>query len=164
MWLIGIDPGTDTGIARYSTDRRDFVEVTSMPIHRAMDEVRLHKEASAGTGQQFLVIFEDARKRQYFGVMDEKTAKYGNAVREGAGAAKRDATIWEDFLTDLGVPFVARKPANTKHSAPYFRALTGWTKRTNEHARDAGMLVFGYTTPMAEGEILNWKQRTGSKG
>ena len=30
----------------------------------------------------------------------------------------------------------------TKSKADTFKKLTGWTGRTNEHARDAAMLVF----------------------
>ena len=31
----------------------------------------------------------------------------------------------------------------TKLSAEQFRRITGWTEQTNEHGRDAAMLVFG---------------------
>ena len=32
----------------------------------------------------------------------------------------------------------------TKMSQEYFKQLTGWKKQTNEHSRDAAMLVFGF--------------------
>jgi hypothetical protein len=31
----------------------------------------------------------------------------------------------------------------TKLDPDFFKALTGWKKRTSEHARDAAMIVFG---------------------
>lgn len=56
-----------------------------------------------------------------------------------------------DIVTGLktaitGIPFelVAPKNNKTKVSADYFKKLTGWEGRTNEHERDCAMLVFGY--------------------
>jgi len=65
--------------------------------------------------------------------------------REGAGYVKAHAAIWDDFLKDLGVDYemVAPKNNKTKVSAPYFKSLTGYQKPTNEHGRDACMLVYG---------------------
>ena len=55
------------------------------------------------------------------------------------------ATIWEEFCTDYEIAFRALPPAKggTKLNPDYFKALTGWKKRTSEHARDAAMIVFG---------------------
>ena len=65
---------------------------------------------------------------------------------QGVGSVKRDASIWEDYLTDLGIEFemVAPKRNVTKLSQDRFKAMTGWKNRTNEHGRDAAMLVFGF--------------------
>lgn len=138
MKHIGIDPGTLTGVAVSEGGR--LVYVHSMALHYAMQFVRGYHTAG-----QVMVHFEDARLRRWFGKMDAKQARYGAAVREGAGAAKRDAAIWAEFLADLGIPHRAVKPApgTTKLSAEAFERLTGWTARTNEHARDAAMLILG---------------------
>ena len=63
----------------------------------------------------------------------------------GAGAAKRDAKIWEEFLQDYGIPYEAHKPQarGTKWSAETFANVTGYKGRTNEHNRDAALLVYG---------------------
>lgn len=45
---------------------------------------------------------------------------------------------------DINFEMVAPKDNITKTKADYFKRLTGWTKRTSEHSRDAGMLVFGW--------------------
>ena len=65
---------------------------------------------------------------------------------QGVGSVKRDAKIWEDFLTDIGIPFEMTHPKNsvTKLNDLSFRKLTKYSKRTSEHSRDAAMLVFGY--------------------
>ena len=132
--LIGIDVGVNTGVALYDCENKKLVFVSTMKIHQAMANVILQYTQS----KDILVRFEDARLRKWF----------GNAGREqlqGAGSIKRDSLIWEDFLTDFNIPFEAVAPKNnlTKMTAEYFKKLTGYTKRTSEHSRDAAMLVFG---------------------
>jgi hypothetical protein len=140
MIWIGIDTGTNTGLAVWNGER--FTEIATMPIHRAMERVKGHFTNALRMRDSVTVIFEDARQRKWFGRM---TAQKDRARLQGAGSVKRDATIWQDFLTDYGIPFEAKAPKNniTKMSPDYFAKLTGWTGRTSEHARDAAMLVFG---------------------
>lgn len=138
MRHLGIDPGTTTGLA--VSEHGKLLVVTSMPLHRALFMV-LEQHAEHGV----TVWYEDARLRRWFGKMDAEQRKYGAAVREGAGAAKRDAAIWGDFLEDHKIPHVAVKPVTgaTKRSAEQFRRMTGWVGQTNEHGRDAAGLVWG---------------------
>ena len=135
MICIGIDPGTHTGVAVWDSKEGKFLSLETMPIHRAMDLVRMARDDN----EAIQVIFEDARLRTWFGK--------GNvsAKAQGAGSVKRDCSIWEDFLIDSGIPFVTTKPGNvaTKVTPSWFRKLTGWEGRCSEHARDAAMLVFG---------------------
>lgn len=105
-------------------------------IHEALEKInRWH-----GKETKIFVRIEDARKRTWF----------GNAGREqlqGAGSIKRDCKIWEDFLTDNNIPFelVAPKNNKTKINASVFKKITRWQVQTNEHSRDAAMLVFGFS-------------------
>jgi len=141
MLKVGIDPGAQTGFAAWSVPLRKLSSCKTLKIHQAMDEVmQLHR-----AGQLHSVTFEDARLRTWFGKMDRQQAKYGAAVREGAGSIKRDCTIWAEFLGEHGIAYRAIKPAtgNTKWSAEQFAQFTGWDGRTSEHARDAALLVFG---------------------
>jgi len=137
--FIGIDPGENTGIAIV----RDGVlaECRTLPLHRALDLVRKEHESAQG---RFLVVFEDARLRKWF-PQERNNSEYRGRLM-GAGAAKRDAKIWEEFLTDFSIPFQAHKPEPglTKWSADYWARITGYTGRTSNHARDAAILVLGY--------------------
>ncbi len=132
---IGIDPGTNTGVAAWNPFFDDLT-LQTMKVHKAMEYVsEIAKEIP---NRKCLVRFEDARQRKWF----------GNAGREqlqGAGSIKRDCAIWEDFLKDLGVDFemVAPKNTVTKISKEYFKQLTGYKGVTSEHGRDAAMLVYG---------------------
>ena len=138
--LVGIDPGTHTGLAVWNGST--FTEVTSLPLHAALLRVRDLRDRLGFKGNCIVVVFEDARLRKWYGT---STARQDRARLQGAGSVKRDCSIWEEALTDWGIPFVAVAPKNnyTKMTAEAFRQLTGWTERTNEHGRDAAMLVWG---------------------
>lgn len=130
-YLIGIDPGVITGVAIW--DGKELIQVKSMMIHQALEKIK------NWIGMKILVRLEDARKRNWFG-------ESGREQLQGAGSVKRDCKIWEDFLTDYKIPYelVAPKNNKTKMDAELFRKITGWKEQTNEHSRDAGMLVYGY--------------------
>jgi len=133
MLLIGIDPGATTGYATWDATEKRLAVVTSMKIHHAMQ----HVQRAWLDGKLHTLVIEDARLRVWFG-------SKGAEALQGAGSIKRDCTIWADFLADLGCPVLSLKPqaGATKWTAERFRQATGWAERTNEHARDAAMLVY----------------------
>ena len=134
--IIGIDTGTKTGVAVWYKPERKFLEITTMPIHRAMELVlRYHGEK----GDHLFVRFEDARLLTWFG------GKSPGAI-QGAGSIKRDCNIWDDFLKDHGIHYASLSPRSsiTKLSPDKFTMITGWKEITSNHARDAAMLVYGY--------------------
>lgn len=135
MTYIGIDPGTNTGLAVWDSGRRMLTLCETMKIHQALREVDIQFSINPGN---VIVIFEDARQRKWY-------SGDSNAKIQGAGSIKRDCTIWEDFCKDRGIPFQAVPPGKgmTKVTPEYLRMVTGWTGRTSNHARDAAMLVIG---------------------
>ena len=139
MIYIGIDPGEHTGLAVWDSGKRAFVEIDTLKLHEALDRVLDYWRISH---PHVVVVFEDARLRTWF-PRERSNAEYRGRLM-GAGAAKRDAAIWEEFLSDHGIPFEAHKPqpGGTKWNKDYWERVTGWTKRTSEHARDAALLVF----------------------
>lgn len=133
--LIGIDGGVNTGFAVYNPISGKFVEIKTYKIHRAFEAVLEY----AKNCDSLTVYFEDARQRKWFG-------NTGREKLQGAGSAKRDSKIWEDFLCDKRIKNVAVAPKNntTKiKDVNYFKALTGYKGVTSEHGRDAAMLVIG---------------------
>ena len=90
-----------------------------------------------------LVVFEDARQRTWFAPERNRSEYRGKLM--GAGAAKRDSKIWEEFLEGQHIPFRAQgpRPGGTKWNKEYWYQVTGWKGRTSEHARDAALLVMG---------------------
>lgn len=138
MKFIGIDTGTNTGIAVWDSDKRAFLQVTTTKIHVAMEMVRQHAQSGG-----IMVRVEDPRKRTWYEPMSREKERHR---LQGVGSVKRDASVWDDFLADLGVKYemVAPKRNVTKLDSGTFKRITGWDKPTNEHGRDAAMLVFGY--------------------
>ncbi len=134
-YIIGIDTGVNTGFSLWDTKYKTFQCIETVSIHRALEKVKGFSDG----GLNVFVRVEDARKRKWFG-------KAGKEQLQGAGSIKRDAKIWEDFLTDLKVDFEMVSPKNnkTKLNAATFIKITNWEGRTTEHSRDAAMLVFGY--------------------
>jgi len=136
-FLIGIDCGVNTGFAVYSKSEKKIIEIGSHKIHYSIERVKYWSQFS------ILVKVEDARLRKWIPKQANEKSERGR--REGAGSVKRDATIWQDFLEDSGIDFemVAPKNNKTKMSSDYFKKVTGYSAQTNQHARDAAMLVFG---------------------
>ena len=140
MIWIGIDTGVHTGLAIWDGKGRSFLSIEELKIHRAMDVVEALAKANPG---EVRARVEDARQRKWIPNMGSIRNEIGRA--KGAGSVERDCSIWEDFLADINVPCEMVPPKNnvTKLRQEAFAKLTGWAQRTNEHERDAAMLVFG---------------------
>ena len=137
-YLIGLDPGKNTGLAIWNTKGQHFFYIATMPIHNALAYVKTF----AGNGDA-RVYFEDARQRKWL-PKDTSSSEYRGHLM-GAGSVKRDSVIWQDALTDWCIPFemVPPRAGATKWDADTFARITGYKGRTSNHARDAAMLVFG---------------------
>ncbi|MBS9780946.1 MAG: hypothetical protein KGV56_00450 [Gammaproteobacteria bacterium] len=133
--LIGIDPGVKTGLA-YLFDG-ELNRVFTSDIIKVMSDVENVVYHAENKGHTLKLYIEDARKRKW--------VTGGREKLQGVGSVKRDCAIWETFCQHHGIDYelVAPKNNKTKLNDKDFRRLTGWTERTNEHGRDAAMLVFG---------------------
>lgn len=134
--LIGIDTGVNTGfaVAIDSGNGGDLQKVESVSITQAMANIN---ELVIEHGKENIKLYiEDARLRTWFTGGREKA--------QGVGSVKRDAQIWESWCKEQDLNYIMIHPkANaTKTKADVFKKRTGWSGRTNEHARDAAMLVF----------------------
>lgn len=135
-YAIGIDTGVHTGFAVWDTEDQRLLSCKTMKIDVAMETIR----ETWDEGYSILVIVEDARLRKFFKGEDMA------AKQQGAGSIKRDAKIWEDYLTRLRIDFKLVNPTSrkTKITAEYFKKISKFEGRTSNHARDAAMLVLGY--------------------
>ncbi len=131
---IGIDTGVSTGVAVWDTKQRRLTSVSTLQIDEAMEYVM---SLADEYHNDVFVRYEDANLRTW--------VQGGREKLQGVGSVKRDAKIWEGFLTRKNIPHeaVAPKDNRTKVSPDYFKKITKWKGRTSEHARDVVMLVFG---------------------
>lgn len=139
MIVVGIDPGMHTGLAVWDTSHRQFLDIRCSGIVDAMRYLAELRE----NRQIGLLVFEDARKRKW--IPREKNLSEFRGRAMGAGSVKRDCSIWEEWCRTFAIPFVSPPPraGMTKWTEEYFRKVTGYSRRTNEHGRDAALLVFG---------------------
>lgn len=134
--LIGIDPGVKTGLAVWDVIGNKITVVTSFGIIDALESVlttiKIYNKES------LLVYIENPNLRKWYGPR-------ASQKQQGAGSIKRDYAIWLEFLQHHSIAYqeVAPKNVLTKLDAKTFASLTGWQGKTNEHSRDAAMLVYG---------------------
>lgn len=138
--LIGLDPGTQTGLAVWDTKSRTLTRVVTLRLYQAFEVIRHEYREADGDIE---IFFEDARQRKWI-PRERNLSEYRGRLM-GAGSVKRDCEIWEEFCVGYGIRFHAIPPRKgaTKWDADYFKKVTGWTGRTSNHARDAALLVFG---------------------
>lgn len=138
-YIIGIDPGTHTGLAMWDREEKKLVYTQSIAIHKAIESIQATFKFEKHDDSEFLFRIEDARLRKWFG-------KSTKGKDQGAGSIKRDCSIWEDFMKDWGLNYEMVNPKNqiTKLSSEQFNSLTGWEGKTNEHSRDAAMLCWEF--------------------
>lgn len=138
-FLIGIDPGTKTGVGVWDRTEKGLLEVTTLSCILAQQFVLNYKCVN----MDVCLIIEDARKRKWFGKNSEKK-------RQGAGSVKRDCKLWEEFCELEGIPYRLVHPQRGKQ---------------NTRQPSSGLLLVGraehLNTPVTrpcslwEGEILN---------
>ena len=138
MLVVGIDTGMHTGLAVWDTTTRQFLDIRCSGIVDAMEYLRQLQY----TRQIGLVVFEDARKRKWIPRERDLAQMKGRAM--GAGSVRRDSAIWEEWCDYHKIQHIATPPRQglTKWTDESFRRITGYDRRTNEHGRDAAMLVF----------------------
>ena len=139
-YIIGIDPGVNTGFAVWDRQELRFLRVETLTI---VDALMAALDYRGNAGDDPVVIFEDARLRKWL-PRERNLSEYRGKLM-GAGSVKRDCEIWETFCIREGITYKALPPRKglTKWDAEQFNKMTGWTGRTSNHARDVALLVWG---------------------
>lgn len=143
--IIGMDPGAATGAAIYTGG--SLVELLTIEPHEI--ERFLRDRAVAGAGR---LVFEDSRLETRLWNARTKGA-YGAALATARSVGQVDA--WCSLITsicgELGLPSHGISPTakGAKVDAAAFGRITGWTKRCNQHERDAAMVAWQYRNATA---------------
>jgi len=138
-FYVGIDCGTKTGIAIWDSEKKNFVHIKTLAIHKALSFVQNFYQCQFAEG--IWVFVENPNTFVPF----EGHEKRNRTKEQGAGSIKRDYAIWRDALTDWGVGWrgTSLRGGLKKMKADAFQKMTGYEGKTSEHARDAAMIVFG---------------------
>jgi hypothetical protein len=136
-YIIGIDPGIVCGFAVQENGK--LINVSSCKLHKLFyalkNDLRL-------TNNNILVYIENPNTWVPFKNVSREVMEM---KRAGAGAVKQTYKHIIEFLEDNSITYhPTRLQGNYKKvTAKWFKQQTGWDKPTNEHGRDAGMLIFG---------------------
>lgn len=138
IYIIGIDPGTNTGIGVYHMQEKKLIQVGSMP------ELEAHDWLKTLDKDQVLLLIENPNT--FFPGMSR--AKMLQRA-QGAGSIKHSYSQLVKICDKFGLPYQPiRLNASWKKLKDYqFTEVTGWTGTTNEHARDAAMICWDYKPP-----------------
>lgn len=136
--VIGIDPGINCGIAIWNTKRKEFDFISSCHIWVLFDRINNHYEQH---GSGLLIRIENPNTWVPF-----KSITQNNSRLQGAGAVKQTYKHIIQYLDYHNIEYqnVRLQGSLKKLSSAKFKQITGWAEPTNEHGRDAAMLVYGY--------------------
>lgn len=134
--VVGIDPGTATGIADYDVVAGELCIVECWRFWIAYEFLVSFYDRSST-----LVIVEDASlispTFHHKALTEAAKAKTSQRV----GQVKRESQLLIEGLRRAGFFVQGVKPRG-KMNADQFKRLTGWQGKTNSHSRDAGAMAF----------------------
>jgi predicted RNase H-like nuclease (RuvC/YqgF family) len=138
--FVGIDPGIHCGYAVWDKAAQQFRAVGSYQLWELFQELF---QLNDDVGEALIVHIENPNTFIPF----RGTAQKEHDFRaQGAGAVKQTYKHIIEFLDAHKIEYVTRKLQGSlkKVSSEYFKKHTGWKLPTNEHGRDAAMLVWKY--------------------
>jgi len=151
-FVVGIDPGVKTGIAIWDRESGSLVMVETMDFWGVMlplvcDIDNLSPgNVIRNTNTEFVV--EIAHYAPTFRERRGKASNVGTMDRmaRNVGGVTREAQLIVSGLRACGYIVTEQKPLGKAKKAAddraQFERLTGWTKQTSQHARDAARLCF----------------------
>lgn len=159
IWL-GFDCGDKTGFGVWDRKKKELTQVFSGSFWEVFYKLEDLMAQLERDGLTVRARIEDTRKDnvvyravRYFNKIvrtKSKEAAIGGVSKMGRNVGKndRDCALWEDYFKRKGIrvdkvaPSSRHRNIDLKISAETFKSRTGWEGRTNEHSRDAAMLVF----------------------
>lgn len=131
--VVGIDPGYNTGWALYVNGKLQWME-TMQPIDIAQ---------RIWTSTADLFVFEDSRMQSNVWIPSASKAVANNIARK-IGQVDAWCRLIQDTCDRYDIKYIniSPKAKGGKMSADEFNKLTGWTKRSNQHERDAAMVAW----------------------
>ena len=135
--IIGIDPGANTGIAVAQNG-----QLYSLRTIEPQDLQALLREYSEWS--ELSVVFEDSRKQSHVWMTNANRVVALKMARD-LGQVDAWCSLIESACAQHAIPCtgVSPKAKGAKVTTATLKRLTGWEGRSNQHERDAAMLVIG---------------------
>lgn len=168
LLTIGIDPGETCGVASWSNTTDKFTEVTSFMywetiqfINRILNH-RGDKRRKDGTIAGIALLIENPGLNKPVFPMKEETVNFKTALAtddyelhnttlrifsrraQNVGMNKQMAKFLIEYCTRMGFRVQEVRPHRKKVNAEVFKMRTKWQGRTNQHGRDAGLIVYPF--------------------
>lgn len=134
---IGIDCGVNNGFAIFDTQSKRITEIATYKMYELLFRLVQMKNE----GMSFFVRLENPNTWVNYNTLSVKQA---SSRKQGAGSVKRSFQVIEEMLLDYEIEYesVSLRSCPKKLKSDLFKKITGIAIRTNEHERDACMLVF----------------------
>lgn len=138
--FIGVDPGLDTtGIAIWDVGQKKFTRMSTINYWEALSFFTENIRSDT-----CFVLENPNLVRPLYGakarIMKQPVR---DKINQDVGMNKAVARLYQQYLAMNEACLIVIKPTSSKKDTNTFRRITGYQKRISQHARDAGMLVFG---------------------
>lgn len=145
MIYIGLDTGAKTGFAVWDSDAKEFTRIETLDFWTAYDIIADAVWKTSGYDKTPTIVIELPARFIY---STHSGANRNTAINIATkyGGTRREAELLAARFEAMGFKVITQQPkkgGKTKMKADAFKRLTGYEGRTNEHGRDAAMLVFG---------------------
>lgn len=164
-FYIGIDPGSKTGIAIWDRKKRVFTELMTKDLWDAIYYIQGVKKRLEGKIDHITLVVENPNKNAPVFMVNNEKEKIQNALNmankkqafteiesvlrifsrraQNVGQNKQMATFMIEYFQNIGFNVKEVRPTQKKMKDYAFKAITGYTGRCSQHARDGALLVFG---------------------
>jgi hypothetical protein len=154
--FVGIDGGQNTGFAVWNRTRTRFEHITTYSFWECIEELQSLKEFCEKEKHSLTVVVEDVsankttfkRKRLNKWAEDkgiELNERITNKISRNVGSVMRETDLLIEWIERAGIKLIKSKPnknSMTKLSADTYKNMTKEQRETNQHERDASMLVW----------------------
>jgi hypothetical protein len=149
---FGIDGGTNNGFAIWNATDAKFELIKTYLFWDFIVELGANvKKYLSGGKNELVVVIEDVnRNKPVFWRKGKDGKRLGELemlkIAQNVGGVKMVTRMITEYCERNNLRIVLIPPTKksaTKINAEKFFKITGYDKQTNEHGRDAAMLVFG---------------------
>lgn len=127
---IGIDPGKSTGFAVWSSSENRFLVIETVTSGHALKKIRMYP-----SNESIVTVEVPQTKANFHG------GEGSHIQSVNIGMVIGQARLIVDYLKSEGYTVIEMHPQG-KLGKDGFRLMTGYSGRTSQHARDAGVMAY----------------------